>query len=846
MRKFQKQQILEIISNLLMLQQECVSKLEQKKYHAVQTGLCDCQEAAIQIGEAIEQIEGAGTEAVACLEKYCEALYQVSVQIESILPEKAERYLKEMLELADHAIKEIPVRQEAVFLPYKASMWDSLESVWMAADADTDCDAYVIPIPYYDRDNATGQFTKLHYEADLFPKDVPITHYDNYSFEQHKPDMIFIHNPYDEYNRVTSVHPFFYSHNLKKFTECLVYIPYFTTTGGMSEEQSLCPAYVHADYIVVQSEKYRSFYDKMVRDKILPLGSPKFDSIIRKCQNPPEPLAEWKERMAGKKVYFYNTSLNGMFANTEAFLKKMQYVFDTFEGREDVCLLWRPHPLMESSFASMRKEYLESYLNLKRQFIEKNLGIYDDMPNIEDTIAQCDVYIGDAATSVTSLFGVVGKPLFILNNNINALPKEDDWKGEVYNPCLNVYGDDRFHVTRNNQLWYSENNDYHYKFYMDLDPEHIGGSYYMAAVEIGGFIYVIPRNAQHLLIIKGKNIIKRIEFENQITQTDAFSRFWYTNQYIFIMPFMYHSLIRYNIKTQQITYLPEMKNFLVENVNGEWRFGASLIWRDKLVLASPVESKFIFLDMQKLSYQYVNCQSKCNLGTYAIIPHGDELWILPLNGMVITRWNPFTGEVREYDKLPENFKCLKYPVDYEVKEYPFGWGLFVKENNRDKLLLSPAWGNGFVLLDIESGEMKEWFPPIELKYRSHNGYFSTGGVGWFTYHVGCNQKSHMPQFYYAAERKIYTFDDPNGQWSEIEVHFDREELISHEPGYGEESEWIQYCCRENAFNTLKDLLNDTIKGNPFDKKKAISAFRQVNASVDGDCGKRIYDFMNSR
>ena len=29
-------------------------------------------------------------------------------------------------------------------------MWDSLESVWQAADADPDCDAYVVPIPYYD------------------------------------------------------------------------------------------------------------------------------------------------------------------------------------------------------------------------------------------------------------------------------------------------------------------------------------------------------------------------------------------------------------------------------------------------------------------------------------------------------------------------------------------------------------------------------------------------------------------------------------------------------------------------------------------------------------------------
>lgn len=61
----------------------------------------------------------------------------------------------------------------------------------------------------------------------------------------------------------------------------------------MSEGQALCPAYINADYIVIQSEKYRKYYDPRISEnKFLPLGSPKFDSVIRKCQNPPEPPQE--------------------------------------------------------------------------------------------------------------------------------------------------------------------------------------------------------------------------------------------------------------------------------------------------------------------------------------------------------------------------------------------------------------------------------------------------------------------------------------------------------------------------------------------------------------------------
>ena len=85
-----------------------------------------------------------------------------------------------------------------------------------------------------------------------------------------------------------------------------------------------------------------------------------------------------------------------------------------------------------------------------------NLGIYDDTPDITNTIALSDAYIGDAGTSVTSLFGIVGKPLFIFNNMIHTLPQPDDWRGERINPAFDIWEEDRYQITGNNQLWFSE------------------------------------------------------------------------------------------------------------------------------------------------------------------------------------------------------------------------------------------------------------------------------------------------------------------------------------------------------------------------------------------------------
>lgn len=79
----------------------------------------------------------------------------------------------------------------------------------------------------------------------------------------------------------------------------------------------------------------------------------------------------------------------------------------------------------------MRKDLCPIYDELKQYFIENEIGIYDDTPDMTETIALCDAYIGDAGTSVTSLFGIAGKLVFILNNEIHSAPETDDWCGEI-------------------------------------------------------------------------------------------------------------------------------------------------------------------------------------------------------------------------------------------------------------------------------------------------------------------------------------------------------------------------------------------------------------------------------
>ena len=63
-----------------------------------------------------------------------------------------------------------------------------------------------------------------------------------------------------------------------------------------------------------------------------------------------------------------------MLADTNAFLKKLRYVFDCFEGRKDACLLWRPHPLLDETFTTARSQYKEEYEQLKQDFLTAGWG----------------------------------------------------------------------------------------------------------------------------------------------------------------------------------------------------------------------------------------------------------------------------------------------------------------------------------------------------------------------------------------------------------------------------------------------------------------------------------------
>lgn len=450
MRKFQRRQIMDIFKEIHTVHLQSRDRLSEKDYQTVRNLFADCQETVIQIGEFIENLEGAGTEAVTCLEHYCEKLYQFSTKLEAISAQKVYKSLEGIIVKAENAVAHMPVRKEVVFLPYKASMWDSLESVYLAAREDEECDAYVVPIPYYDK-NADGSLGEMHYEGGEYPDNIEITYYGDYDLEQRHPDAIYIHNPYDNCNIVTSVPEQYFCRNLKKYTDCLIYIPYFVLNEIEPDDQAaidgmkhfcFLPGIIWADKVIVQSENMRQIYinefmkaakenglpeeytdRKKLEEKILGLGSPKLDKVHNTRREDLEVPDEWRkiiEKPDGtwKKIIFYNTTIGALLYNDEKMLEKIQSVFQIFkEQQEEVVLLWRPHPLIPSTIKTMRPDLWTEYEKLVQEYQREGWGIYDDSADMDRAVILSDAYYGDAS-SVVKVYQETGKPVMIQNVGI--------------------------------------------------------------------------------------------------------------------------------------------------------------------------------------------------------------------------------------------------------------------------------------------------------------------------------------------------------------------------------------------------------------------------------------------
>jgi len=329
--------------------------------------------------------------------------------------------------------------RKVVFLPCRVKWWYTMEPLWEHFSADPDVEVHVLPIPYNDRDYR-GEYLDDHDEKDLFPDHVVVEDHEQYDLEGEHPDMIVMQVPYDDYSTVMAVPEFYYSHNLQKCTDELLYIPCFAPedpiADGDKAEKSISvlveqPAVVNSDRILLGSDKMKQVYIK----KLVELtGEPtreywnqkivlaeNYDLLDKEWQTDEAP-GDWG-LFAGdtgdKKIILYYISISMLLLRGERAIEKMKKSLDLFAESDDsiVAVVMPQNAILD------HLERLDDGLWKKYEEIANGIGviwkncIYDPEGTSEKYIDRFDAFYGDPGV-IARKFVLKKKPVMIQNYDI--------------------------------------------------------------------------------------------------------------------------------------------------------------------------------------------------------------------------------------------------------------------------------------------------------------------------------------------------------------------------------------------------------------------------------------------
>lgn len=837
MRKYLIENLLDMVKTLDDLNDELLRLIIKEDKKSCKQLLADGQECAIAVGNAIEQELGEQNGTISILEEYCELAWLCSEEMISSRQKKILIKMRKKINEIRQGIKTINIQYDVVFLPYKASMWDSMESIWKAAKDDKRCRCFVIPIPYYDK-NPDGSLGQRHYEVNLFPEYVPVISYEEYNLNTRQPEVIYFHNPYDQFNFVTSVHPAYYSEALKKCTMMLVYVPYFCSGGILPKSFYHWPSYNYADKIIIQSEGMIEDIDLNVRDKYVALGSPKFDAVLAdRMMNISE---EWLSKAEGRKKVLYNTSISSLLSYGDAALDKMRRIFLCVQEKSKILLIWRPHPLTKSTLKSMRPQLLERYETLEKYYLDCNIGIMDTTEDVTNVTRWADAYLGEKTSSIVHLFGVQGKPIFLTNEMIIDVPSKEDLKIlDIIKIKQSLNKDFLWVITRDNLLCQvSKDGESNITNLLSAPNNQVG---YCDILETCEKVYVVPNMAKNIYVynkINGekKYIILKESVNIFYKKFLGLSRY---KEYIYLWPYSYQSIIKISIITDEIVYIGNFYQILgagKDKTNPLFAAYTDECNNNKVILSSAIDNRIFVYNMENDTYEVKNIGGKENVYLEICCDAG-HCWLQPDSQKGLISWNVETDEVKE---------TLNLPLDYGmgINNYPMGYQGRLRTMGKmcycgGYVVVLPYGGNGILKYDIQNDTFCKMIMNVGyLEGERKNSYYQE----FMNYTDIIRITDTKVAFISSYDYRIIVLDVITDITviikSQITISKRKEHISSR--AVWSETVLAPYASFEEKNWTIEEYFDYLYINDELRKSDQLEAYKKVACNMDGTCGEKIH------
>ncbi len=383
-----------------------------------------CQEGLICLGEEIEAKEGEGFITVKYMESYCEEMYLLTEKLvseESSIANELDELDAILVQMEESIEKDLPDKKEILFLTFRADYWDALEPYYQKEIRNPENDVIVMPIPFFDKDILCNA-GKMHFDVEQYPKGLPIVNFRHYDIKAHHPSVIYTQNAYDDYNETYSLLTTFFASELRKYTEKLIYIPYFHLGVFDPADEKFrqstryfvkIPGVICADEVIVESEEIRKLYieelaefagveTKQIWEKKIVVE----EEGMRMCSDTVEEKTEipedWekilvKDNGKKKKTVLYLTTVSTMYQYQEMMLDKLRRVLEIFrEQQDEVALIWHPHPAIDSAMHLFERPLWLAYRDIVDEYRSEGWGILDESPDAALAIELADAYYGDS------------------------------------------------------------------------------------------------------------------------------------------------------------------------------------------------------------------------------------------------------------------------------------------------------------------------------------------------------------------------------------------------------------------------------------------------------------------
>ncbi len=422
-----KEQLVEIINKLLQRAKDAVYM--EQALDLLQAS----QQLAIDLGNMLEQFLGEGCLVILLLEQYCETIYTI---YELLMADDGGTEVIVSCSKLDDIKQEICMelkrsvfeRKTVLFLPILAKDWDGLCDLWKEASKDSHNDVYVVPLPYYYKDY-DGSPRKVCYDAADFPEDMQVLDYNLLTseyLEMLHPETIIIQYPYDSWNTAISIPEMFYSVNIRKYTDVLIYVsPFMLDEFSKNQEREYTnmkyyvtmPGVVYADYVFVQSESMRQRYIEKLTEFAGEETQEIWDSRVRVLKDSIMSQQKDKKEEANtliskgnavedkitKKKMLYGISFGVYIGDVEAAKSKIERNLQFFEEckeKLDLTIQIFPEGMEDNEMDNFISDISKGY---SAKIVEKGLKC---------DIKDFDAYYGDAMPLVME-FRDAGKPVMV-------------------------------------------------------------------------------------------------------------------------------------------------------------------------------------------------------------------------------------------------------------------------------------------------------------------------------------------------------------------------------------------------------------------------------------------------